>query len=149
MMKTSAPVAIPAERRDEGVLEATRMKASLRRVIGAKAALYAGGDEQRLLEAAVRAYAPDVPEETCVCGGKRRLRFRDREITVFRTGEPLAVRLKNAPSYICDACGTEYFDLNVEAFIEREIEEEVLRHLRARKEPPVEYDFLGDFLNAR
>lgn len=139
---------IPAERWDESMFE-TIQNETLHRVIGTKAALYTGGDEQRLLEAAIRAYNPEVPEKPCACGGKRRLQFRDREITVFLRENPTTVLLKNAPSYVCDTCGTEYFYLNIEAFLDREIEKEILKHLWARKEPPVEFDFIGDFLNAR
>lgn len=129
--------------------EVKQMKSSLRRVIGVKSALYTGGDELKLIEEAVRAYAPNDPDGKCRCGGKTKLQFRDREMTVFASSEPTTVSIKNAPVFICESCGEEYYSLNVDVFLEREIEEEILRHLRARKEAPGEFDFLGDFLNAR
>lgn len=131
------------------MLETAKLKNSLRRIIGAKAALYTNGDEMKLIEEAVRAYVSDVPEGKCRCGGKTKLQFRDREMTVFADSEPTAVSVKNAPVFVCESCGEEYYSLKMDVLIEREIEEEILKHLRARKEPPVEYDFLGDFLNAR
>lgn len=141
-------VLIQTERRDAEVLEATGLKSSLRRVVGAKAALYTDGDEMKLIEAAVRAYVSDVPDGKCLCGGKTKLQFRDREMTVFAASEPTTVSVKNAPVFICESCGEEYYSLNVDVFLEREIEEDILRNLRTRKEPITEFDFLRDFLNS-
>ncbi|PTQ52736.1 MAG: hypothetical protein BLITH_0915 [Brockia lithotrophica] len=47
------------------------MKSSLRRIIGAKAALYTNGDEMKLIEAGVREYVSNVPEGSVSAAGRR------------------------------------------------------------------------------